>query len=92
MPRCRHCHRPAKIHSRGLCQRCFKRPGLRERYPVQVTRFSTRGVGQGNLNRPPGRPSPATLPGTRERFLVLMHRAAAGRPLAVKGDGERSLK
>ncbi len=30
---CRHCHRKKVNRPRGLCWRCYYRPGVRERYP-----------------------------------------------------------
>lgn len=78
---CRHCGRTLTIRSRGLCQTCFDKPGIREKYPHLPSPFNA------YLSRPGHRltgaaandPNPTdAVPGSSEKMAVLEFRASNG--------------
>jgi hypothetical protein len=73
-PACRHCGSRNATRPRGLCRRCYYRPGLLALYP-STSKLARRGVGNGNRRAPlPDAPTSA-LPGTPEKVEVLCERA-----------------
>lgn len=72
---CRHCRRRKATRSRGLCQQCSTRPGIRALYPV-ARRLSRKGVPDAYGSAPlPSAPTRAD-PGTAAKVRVLEARAA----------------
>lgn len=88
--RCAHCGNVRASISRRLCWSCRQQPGLLEQYPPRANQHGGERRGDLNVNRPPGRGTKA-LPGTAEKFRVLMTRAAALLPMYSPGDARREL-
>lgn len=102
---CRHCGRTLTIRSRGLCQTCFDRPGVKENYPHLPSRFSAYLSNPGHrltgLTDSTGAivddPEPTgAVPGTDEKIRVLARRASKGYSLfhpldsiELAGNGRR---
>lgn len=96
---CRHCGRTLTIRSRGLCQTCFDRPGVKESYPhlpspfnAYMTRAGHRLTGSGADDPQPT----SAVPGTDEKIRVLEYRASQGYSLfhpldsiELAGNGRR---
>lgn len=84
---CRHCGRRPGAMARGLCGRCYQRPGIRGLYaPVRRgPRPKGRpredlGLGLAPPSHPHGEPT-ATRPGTEARMDVYTLRLERGEPL-----------
>jgi hypothetical protein len=74
---CRHCHKNRVARPRGLCQKCFYAPGVRDLYPLSGSKFARRGHGCEPTGRLADEPT-THKPGTAEKAAVLQARAAAG--------------
>jgi len=83
---CRHCQKTKSNRPRGLCWTCYYTIGVRELYP-STSKFARRGVGNFNGNAPlPDRPTGAA-PGTEDKILILIERAASRQALFHPLDG-----
>ena len=72
---CRHCNQVKSNRPRGLCWSCYYRPGVRELYP-STSKFARRGVGNFCGTAPLPDTATDAVPGTEEKILILMERAA----------------
>src|SRR2546423_7813948 len=72
---CRHCGRDRVNRPRGLCWTCYYTPGVRERYP-STSKFARRGVGNFCGAAPLPEFATDAMPGSEEKILILMERAA----------------
>jgi hypothetical protein len=85
---CRHCSRRPSCHSTGLCWRCRSVPAIRELYPSLSKYAPHRDRMHSN-----GSPEPTeAVPGTPEKFAVLLQRASSGLDLFARGDASRDIK
>ena len=76
---CVHCGTRKVCRPRGLCWRCFYKPGVRYQYGSSTAPTVRRGSG---LTPPKKMPTPTTArPGTPEKEAVLTERAANGQHL-----------
>jgi hypothetical protein len=76
-PMCRHCGRRKACRPVGLCWPCYYTPEVRALYP-STSKFARRGVGGGNVDRPPAPEATAARPGSAAKVAVMADRAAAG--------------
>jgi hypothetical protein len=72
---CRHCKKTKANRPRGLCWSCYYKPGVRELYP-STSKFARRGVANFNGAAPVPEAATEAVPGSEEKILVLMDRAA----------------
>lgn len=85
-PPCSNCGAKPVSRGRGLCWRCSRTPGVKEKFPP-VSKFGKRGVANGCFT-PTAVPEPTPArPGTAEKVEVLAARAAAGLALWNDADG-----
>jgi hypothetical protein len=83
---CQHCNQSKATRPRGLCWRCYYRPGVRDQYPV-TSKFATlryRAVNPFAEDAPPpASPECPTgaWPGSAEKIAVMADRVAAGRAI-----------
>ena len=82
--RCRHCEQRPVSRPRGLCWKCFARRRIRVRYTPAQRRQSETGLKCRNAPLPP-LPT-AALPGSPQKVLVMMQRAAAHQQLFHPDD------
>ena len=82
---CRHCHVASVSRPRGLCWSCYYTPGVRGLYPSTSPSGYRSSVGFGPLSTVTPTPTDAE-PGSEEKILVLIDRAARKQPLHVAGD------
>src|SRR5437660_3820538 len=83
--KCRHCQKAPVNRPRGLCWACYYTPGVRDLYP-STSKFARRGVGNFcGLAPLPERPTGAA-PGSEEKILILMDRAAKRQALFHPAD------
>ena len=76
---CRACEERPAHKPRRLCYRCWREPGILDRFPPLAR--SVRGLGFGpGSGRLPAEPTQA-LPGSDEKIEVLAQRAARGEAL-----------
>lgn len=90
-PLCRHCRLKRADRARGLCNRCYDLPGVKELYPI-TSKYARRGVGNfAGGTALPAAPTTAA-PGTPEKLAVMEERAKAGRaifhPADSRGEGD----
>lgn len=90
---CRHCGRRTSVMARGLCQRCYQKPAVRNIYPRvprgKAPRKREQLVCLGELP-PRYAPEPTdTLPGTEERMAVYTKRLEAREHLYHPRDARR---
>ena len=85
--RCKHCQRMvAAIRPRGLCGLDYYNVAVRNLYATHPTLGSKR-ASTPDFTGPAPLPDPtATLPGSREKMLVLSERALAGQQLFHPDD------
>ena len=84
-PMCRHCQKVRSNRPRGLCWTCYYTPGVRELYP-STSKFARRGVGNFCGTAPLPDSATDAGPGTEEKILILMERAAKRQALFHPGD------
>lgn len=77
---CRHCNAKFSIRPRGLCWVCYYKAGVRDLYPP-TSKFARRGVGNFCGNRPLPETHTCAAPGSEEKILILMERAAKSQSL-----------
>jgi hypothetical protein len=83
---CLHCKERPGTCARRLCLRCYRKPGVRQRYPKQPTGFAS----EGDFNGAAPLPEPTeALPGTEAKLAVLCARAERKEALRHPDDGER---
>lgn len=84
---CQHCRLRYPNRPRGLCSRCDRLPGVRERYTT-TNRYNRRGVGLTNRT---ALPTEATNcpPGTLCKVIVMARRALAGVSVFHPGDAQQ---
>ncbi len=76
---CRHCNNKRANRPRNLCWSCYYAPGVREQYP-SGSKFARNGIG--NDTNGLGLPEPTdAMPGTDEKYRVLLQRARDGKAL-----------
>jgi hypothetical protein len=81
---CKHCSRPARYPTRGLCQPCYKDKAVRERYP-RLRETQTRAAPAARV--PPLAPEPTPAPpGSREKVAVMEWRVHNGYQPFHPGD------
>ncbi len=85
--RCRHCRKAPVSRPRGLCFRCYYRPGVKKMFPPLLqARFVSKLADFSGLGKLPPCPTSAA-PGTPEKVAVLAQRAQAGCRLFHPEDG-----
>lgn len=87
--KCRHCTIRIAGRPRGLCDRCYYDPLIREQYPPEPNPFTRHGVPE-RLSTPPLPDTPTDCePGTPEKMAVLAARAEAQTELHHPQDRKR---
>lgn len=81
---CRHCSNKKVSRPRGLCWRCFRTPGVKEKY-VSGNPKAHRGVGNRAGESLPTAPT-ETPPKSPERLKVMMERAERGESVTHPRD------
>jgi hypothetical protein len=84
-PMCRHCQKVRSNRPRGLCWTCYYTPGVRDLYP-STSKFARRGVGNFCGTAPLPDAATDAVPGTEEKILILMERAAKRQALFHPAD------
>ncbi len=82
---CRNCQKTKANRPRGLCWTCYYTPGIREKFP-STSKFGRRGVGNFNGNAPLSDAPTGAAPGSEEKILILMDRAAKRQSLFHPSD------
>jgi ribosomal protein L40E len=81
---CRHCQARRISRTRGLCRRCFEDEEVRDLYPPRATNG---GKNSRYRSGSTGLPEPTdALPGSDEKVLVLIERAARRQELFHHSD------
>lgn len=80
---CRHCNRCVVTRPKGLCWGCSHKPEVRALYAAgsfnpATARFSSLGLGLGNVNLPLSRKPTRATPGSSEKKDVMRRRARLG--------------
>lgn len=80
---CKHCGEDKPLRCRGLCKRCYTRPGVRDGYPQQWSN----GGGAKKRNRVRKADTPTRAPiGSGWKLRVMEARARAGRAVFHPDD------
>ena len=77
---CRHCAVPVAGRPRGLCHKCYDNRRVRAMYPPDAKPTYRFGEGNVTVGKPASKPTSAA-PGTEQKILVMMARAARGEAL-----------
>lgn len=91
---CRHCFRGLVIRPRGLCWKCYYKPGVLALYP-STSKYARRGTGCYDTKTKTQLPEPTqAIPGSPEKIAIIEQRLAAGlalhHPDDAKADPESS--
>src|SRR5258705_11324836 len=89
-PRCGHCKKVRSTRRGGLCWTCYYTLGLRDLYP-STSKFARRGVGNFCGTAPLPEAATDAVPGTEEKILILMERAAQRQALFHPDDNNTAV-
>lgn len=85
---CVHCLTSPVSRPRGLCWRCYYRPGVKENYPTRILRrWQPKLIVGSHEHASPGEPTGA-LPGSEAKILVMIDRAERGESIFHPLDAE----